>query len=368
MPSRNSNGRWRVRFRRRGHQINRTFRTKEAAERFEREIQDRLDRGLPPLPPTDRGRRRRPTTVLEVLQAFRIKVLIRRKTAAQRRKEERMAELWADRIGHIHLSDLTPDDVDDVREALERGETPSGRPVGPATVNRYFGLLRQALNLAVRRSWIDRNPCDGLELRQEPRGRDRWLRPDEQAALLEALSEDQDRRLFPLALLALTSGARESEIMGICWPDIDWDRQIILLRDTKNREDRTIALTSNVLEELRELSRIRRIDTDRVFAGPRGGTRFPHKNWNRAVRRSGIEPIRFHDLRHTSATYAALAGASNRQLAAHLGHKTLSMVSRYSHLAGEHLVELAEKSAREAGLDAAARKVRKTGPNSSRLP
>ena len=106
-----------------------------------------------------------------------------------------------------------------------------------------------------------------------------------------------------------------------------------MLEDTKNGERRGIPLVGPALEVMRNLSKVRRIDDDRVLPET-GSFRWA---WLRAVRKAKVLDFRFHDLRHTAASYLAMNGASPSEIAAVLGHKTLSMVKRYAHLHDEHV-------------------------------
>ena len=104
----------------------------------------------------------------------------------------------------------------------------------------------------------------------------------------------------------------------------------------KLSEENCGPLAGPALDLLRELSRVRRIDTDLVFAGPDGRAIFPRKPWERALTAAQIDDFRFHDLRHTAASYLAMSGATLAEIAEVLGHKTLEMVKRYSHLTDQH--------------------------------
>ena len=132
------------------------------------------------------------------------------------------------------------------------------------------------------------------------------------------------------------SGARLGEILGPRWPNIDLSRRVAVLEDTKNNERRALPLHGEALEVLRELSKVRRIDTDLVFASREGKATYPRYAFQKAVQRVGIEDFRFHDLRHSAASYLAMSGATLAEIAEVLGHKTLSMVKRYSHLTEQH--------------------------------
>ena len=115
------------------------------------------------------------------------------------------------------------------------------------------------------------------------------------------------------------------------------------LHDTKNRDRRAIFLSPAVVEVLREHSKVRRIDSEHVFAGVKGAPHFPQTAWEAALRTAKIENFRFHDCRHSAASYLAMSGATLAEIAEILGHKTLAMVKRYSHLTEAHSAAVVER-------------------------
>ena len=127
----------------------------------------------------------------------------------------------------------------------------------------------------------------------------------------------------------------KSSNFGIVWSDVDFQMGLIRLENTKNNERRSVPLTGLALDIVRDLASVRRIDTDLVFPikGGRQGLRIP---WEAALKKAEIEDFRFHDLRHTAASYLAMNGATLAEIAEILGHKTLQMVKRYAHLTEQH--------------------------------
>ena len=147
-------------------------------------------------------------------------------------------------------------------------------------------------------------------------------------------------------VLALATGARRGEILGLRWKDVDFKRNRIVLEHTKNHERRALPLSRHALAVLDTLKRspVRRIDTDLVF--PKDGSDKPadlRYHWRRALEQAGITDFRFHDLRHSAASYLAMDGASLAEIAEVLGHKTLAMVKRYSHLSEQHTRGVVER-------------------------
>lgn len=256
--------------------------------------------------------------------------------ALERRKRGTHLKWWSSRLGDVPLLAFRRAMVRDQLRALERGESPSGRKLAPATVNRYLASLRHVFSFAMTElEWISANPLSRMGQR-EPRGRVRFLEETERDRLLEACRESSEPRLYPLVLLALSTGGRQGELLGLRWRDIDFERQVAVFQHTKNNERRAVPLVGEPLELLREMARVRRIDSDLVFCSARGSIRFPRRAWTEALERAEIDDFRFHDLRHTAASYLAMSGATLAEIAEILGHKTLGVVKRYAHLTDRH--------------------------------
>lgn len=119
-----------------------------------------------------------------------------------------------------------------------------------------------------------------------------------------------------------------SEILGLRWRDLDLKRRRGVFTDTKNGETRSFRLTEASIATLRDYGKLRRLDSDRLFE------RFPESQWRTARERAKLEaPFRFHDLRHTFASYLAMSGkATLLEIKEAGGWKTLDMVLRYAHL------------------------------------
>ena len=253
------------------------------------------------------------------------------------REGNRQLRWWKEQIGSHTLAAATPALLSQCRGQLSRGTTRSGKGRQPATVNRYLAALSHAFTVAVKEwGWIETNPARKVGRLKEPRGRVRFLSEDERERLLEACRESSDSRLFLLVVLAISTGARKGELLRLRWPDVDLKRGIAVLHQTKNDERRALPLSGLALDVLSEHSKVRRLDTDLVLSNSEGRSTFPRKPWENALKAAQIEDFRFHDLRHTAASYLAMSNASLSEIAEVLGHKTLAMVARYSHLTEQH--------------------------------
>ena len=169
---------------------------------------------------------------------------------------------------------------------------------------------------------------------REPRGQVRYLEVDERERLLAACRASRHRYLYPVVVMALCTGCRKREITKLQWSQVAAGCRSIILTDTRNGETRRVPVVEPALSVLREHARTGRIvGCDWVFPGRgwRGPCDFT-RAWQAARDEAGIANFRFHDLRHTTASYLAMSGATPLEIAEILGHKQLQMVRRYAHL------------------------------------
>jgi integrase len=228
---------------------------------------------------------------------------------------------------------------------LRRGPTPRHTRRSNATVNHYLAALSHVFTIAVKEwQWCDDNPVHKVTKPRLPRGRVRFLSDEERLRLLAACQASRNPYLHTIVVLALATGARRGELLGLRWPDVDLKRATLTFRETKNGERRAVPLTGPALALMHQHAKVRRLDTTLVFPNTTG--RRPvgiREAWEYAVKRAGIVDFRFHDLRHTAASYLAMSGASLAEIAEVLGHKTLAMVKRYAHLSEAHTRGVVER-------------------------
>jgi integrase len=263
---------------------------------------------------------------------------------------------WRGKIGAISISDITPALLTDCKDDLKATPYKSGKTEKQrtdATVNRYLASLSPVMKAAADDwGWITDNPCRKVRRGKESRGRTRFLSNDERKRLLAACDQATDTpELKTLVLLAITTGGRRSEISGLRWQDVDLKRKRIIFVDTKNGETRAAPLVGPALEAMKEWAKVRPLDsTAHVFSGRTDKTRNKpldfQRPWLTALKRAELNDFRFHDLRHTAASYLAMNGAGLREIADILGHKTLAMVQRYSHLTQDHKAAVVERMAK----------------------
>jgi len=311
-----------------------TFRTKGEAEEWANGIELAISKGT--YLPSHEARKR---TVRDLLERYKETEIPKKR---DQRNPARQADFWIKRLGNLKLQELTRASIVEVRDELAKGKAAS-------TVNRYLALLSHACAVAEREwEWMDSNPLRKVSRLEEPRGRVRFLSDAEKDRLLGAARGSSHPHLYAIVLIALTTGARKGEILGLRWKDVDLESNRAVLHDTKNKERRTLVLVAPVVDELRKLQKIRRIDDDLIFSNTKVGeanSSYFEKAWRKTRSKAELKDFRFHDLRHSCASNLAMNGATTAEIAAVLGHKTLEMVKRYSHLSDEHVRGVVERTA-----------------------
>jgi integrase len=197
-------------------------------------------------------------------------------------------------------------------------------------------------NVAVDDGLIETNPCRGIRRGGEKHRFGRALSEDERKTLLEKCKESEWDRLYLLVSMALSTGARLGELMSLTWNDLDIKKAVAKLSETKNGSPRYLPIIPAVLEQIQALPRPLDSATY-LFPSKEHGKNYGsgfRKYWDKALADAEIEGFRFHDLRHTAASYLTEAGVPMVTVAEILGHKTMSMVQRYSHVATKHKAEV----------------------------
>jgi len=263
---------------------------------------------------------------------------------------KRHLRYWDMHLGYLPLSEITPARLAEQKDALSSHViTHEGRGKGstrsPATINRYFAALGAVMTCCVEKwYWLDVSPTRLVPNNPEPKGRTRFLTEDEIRRLMDAIKGNKALELA--VVLALSTGARQAEIWGLKWSQVNVKTGHLTFIVTKNDETRTVAIRGYAFKLLKAFRR--NLDTPYVFPSKikskRATTPFDFKvPFQEALKVAEIVDFSWHDLRHTAASYLAMNGATLREIADILGHKSLDMVMRYSHLAENHTAEVIEK-------------------------
>lgn len=206
----------------------------------------------------------------------------------------------------------------------------------PGSYNRYVNLILGILNLSRRKGLITSVPH--IERKPEPKGRVRWLTAQEWTSLKRYLPA----YLEQMARFTLATGLRENNVLRLEWSQVDMKRKVAWIHpdQAKAREPIGVPLNEEAMGVLKDRSGL---DQQWVFAQKNGRPLYKASNraWYAALKSAGLAGFRWHDLRHTWASWHMMHGTRLEELQQLGGWKTLSMVQRYAHLAPEHLARVA---------------------------
>jgi integrase len=229
----------------------------------------------------------------------------------------------SDFFGDVMLSEVTPFDIERFKSSsLSRG-------LSKSTVNRYLAILRRMLNVAISWGQLKDNPVRQVKFYSEKDNlKERILSPEEEARLLGNSPE----HLAPVLVVALNTGMRRGEILGLKWEQIDLQAREIKIVRTKSGKPRVVDINSVLFDLLRTLER-RGKNERGVFLNPKTGKPYGklQKSFRTACNKSGIKNLRFHDLRHTFASRLVERGADIIRVKELLGHSTVRITERYLH-------------------------------------
>lgn len=258
---------------------------------------------------------------------------------------------WKEHYGDVKLARFGPDVIAEARDRLttENIESDPKKPErhrAPQTVRHYLMALSACLDYAKRElRWIGANPVSEVTVPSVSPARIRWLTDEQRKALIDACGKSGNPDLELVVRLALSSGARLGEIVGLRWPWIDLDAGCAHLPVTKNGEPRVMPIVGKAAEMLKARSKVRNIRHDLVFPAPDDPSqpRNVRQAWAVARKRAGLGDFRFHDLRHDAATQMLRAHVDSRIVATVLGHRSMNMMRRYAHVVPDTVVDAARK-------------------------
>ncbi len=247
-------------------------------------------------------------------------------------KEDKKKLVWLHAyLGDLVLDDITLDVIDRIRSArLKEGSK--------GTCNRYLALVRAILRRSCDEwEWVDKVPK--VRLFKESSNRERSLTVEQAKRLLDELPEHQRE----VALFALATGLRQSNVLRLEWGQVNLEQRHAWIHgwQSKNRRPISVPLNDTAIAVLgRQVGK----HPERVFTfrgNPLNSTN--NKAWISALKRAWIEDFRWHDLRHTWATWQRQAGTPTHELQRLGGWRTGAMVERYAHLAPDHLAVAASR-------------------------
>jgi integrase len=305
---------WQVQVRRQGHAtLSRTFRRKSDAEQWARQKEAEIDRGELPVD----TRVLRSHTLAHLLERYAGSVVPRKRSAD--REHYMLRIILRHPLSRVSLHRLIPAEIAKYRD--ERLAVVTG-----STVRRELAIVRHCIQVA-RNEWgfvLPSNPVDQVKLPAPNNPRERRASTSELERLLEACEAKGNQRLSGVIQLAVETGMRRSELLGMRWADIDLEARTVFLRKTKNDHPRTVPLSPRAIEIIRAMPRV----GDMVFPVSANALRLA---WERLRHRAGVSGLRFHDLRHEAVSRFFEKGLNMPEVAAISGHRDPRMLMRYTH-------------------------------------
>lgn len=316
-------GKWQARVSIKGFPTEtRSFNTKFEAQRWSRELESAMCRGV-----YKNLADAEDLKFSDVMQRYLNEVTPTKRSA--KRETESLQFMRRSKMASYSMAKLTPSTIAEYRD--QRLKT-----VSAGTIIREICILSSMINHA-RREWglaID-NPCALVRKPASPIGRNRLLKADEEARLLDELKPRGRRSpwMVPLVTLALETAMRRGELLALRWEHIDLAAQTALLPLTKNGTSRIVPLSRKAVAVFAELPRS---DSGPVF---HISHMTMHNCFTDACKRAGIKNLHFHDLRHTATSRLAEKLPNVIELAAVTGHQTIQMLKRYYHPKAEALAQ-----------------------------
>lgn len=313
-----------------GKWASQSFKRKTDALARLHELRVEIAAGQQPKQAADRKR-----TLGDLIDRYVAEVIPKKKTWAKLQGYQ--LERWRAELGTIPVVRVTPAAVAEVRDRLERDVISEGQGKGrgkirsPGSVNRYLAALSHLFTVAIKRwQWADDNPVGKIEKAAEDSRHETRLEVEEAARLLEACRASTSPYLYAVVTLALHTGMRRGEILGLRLCDLDFRAKTALLTKTKNGKQRRVALDDDAIAVLRDYLDAQPApasSSERVFYRT---TNIGHA-FKAAVKAAGLGHFRLHDLRHAAASFMLDSDETELSIAKTLGHSTLQMVLRYAH-------------------------------------
>lgn len=329
---------FRVRFRKRGYpEDSKTFSDLKLAKKWWLEQQRNADMGIY-LPHLKASKR----TLAEAVDRYLEIVLPHKPGNAV--NTIRHLNWWKKQLGEFALSAIRPQMIAEKRDELSKGIVRGNQLRNPATVVRYLSHLSHLFTIACKEwEWVSENPVRKVSKPSVSPGRVRYLEKDEIKKLLDCTKQSKSKDLHVVVIIALGTGMRLSEIMNLRWEQVDIANEVIKLSTSKNGDPRFIPLKGFVLETVKAKADPKGVKAkDLLFPSPYDVKKPTdiRSAWETAIKKSGIKNFRFHDLRHTTASYLAMSGKGLHDIATLLGHKDLQVTRRYSHLSNDYKAKM----------------------------
>jgi integrase len=284
---------------------------------------------------------RKTYTLHEAIERYSREILPHIKPSTAEKKRQ-VLRWWDKQLGVAILQELSASKILEVRGRMR---------FAPATTNAYMSHLSSVLTACVQQwEWLYHSPIFRIKRLPEPKGRARYLNDTERECILQACKQSMSPHLHVVVMLAISTGGRYRELLRLRWADIDFSRETVTFWNTKNSDTRVIPLIQPAKHILQEH---KKMWGQSEFVFPSSNVRLNQptstlwRSWNLARKRAGLKDFRFHDLRHTFASYLAMNGASLLDIGELLGHRQLHVTKRYAHLTEGHKRAVVDRMAQK---------------------
>lgn len=261
---------------------------------------------------------------------------------------------WIEKIGDIKLKELSSSILSNCKQLLINEKITKKQQLvnrSNNTVNKYLMALSAILTYAYREiEVIDVNPMQKVKALKKPNGRTRFLNKDEIKLLAQACkNKGEDVYLF--FLLLISTGGRYSEVLNLKTENIDKKNNRVHFLNTKNNTNRGVGINSELLQMIEDYCSKNEIDSGYIFYNKKKQKlTYIRGQLIKIINDVGLQDFHIHDLRHTFASISAENGANLLEIAILLGHKSLVMARRYSHLTQQHTDDIARNTSKNLGI------------------
>jgi integrase len=301
-----------------------SFDSKAEAEKWARDLESQVDKFGAALD----TRILESTTLGSLLKRYAVEVSPSKRGSIQ--EIQRLDVLQRHDLAYRTLVGLSQQDIASFRD--ERLKT-----VKPATAVRELAILSHVLDVAMR-DWGYPLAQNVVKMVRRPtinNNRSRRLTASEEQRILDACDDGKVECFRTLVVLAIETGMRRGEILGLKWTDISYNRRVISLALTKNGSSREVPLSQRAYNALMALKQSETVDQSTPFAMTASAF---EQTWRRVLKRANVRDLKFHDLRHEAVSRFFELGLNIIEVSTISGHKELSMLKRYTHLNAENLV------------------------------
>jgi integrase len=316
---RKRSGAWEASIEKKGFpRISRTFDTKGEAETWAATVESEIGRGV-----FISRKEAENTTLSEALDRYEREISPSKK--GHRREKTRISVWKTHPLAKRFLASIRGSDMASYRdERMKAG-------YGSNTIRLELAIISHLFEIA-RKEWGMEglhNPVKSIRMPSPPAGRDRRLQPGELEKLLECLSEEMNQ----VVRFALETAMRRGELAGMTWDMVDLKKRTVTLPDTKNGQKKIVSLSMEAVRILKDRVSTRRIDPEVWNVGLDAIS----QNFAKACQEAGISGLHFHDLRHEATSRLFELGLDATKVKNITGHKTYSMLARYTHLKAEDI-------------------------------